>query len=66
MADFGATSPRGRAPGERRVPTDAQWWQNAGATLTPFGGLPTSRPGAAEFAITQTEGPSYVGDLTPP
>ncbi len=45
---------------------NAKWWQNTGATLTPYSGAqPTARTGASLYQITQQgTGPSYVGDLT--
>ncbi len=45
---------------------NAKWWQNTGATLTPYtGAAPTARTGASLYQITQQgSAPSYVGDLT--
>jgi hypothetical protein len=46
---------------------DVAWWENAGATLTPYtGAAVTARPGASLYEIQSAGigGPSYVGDLT--
>jgi hypothetical protein len=69
---YNITQPSGPSYVGNLTVTNVAWWQNAGATVTPYTGtLPTPRAGAALYAIiqpgsaTNPDIPNYIGDLEP-